>query len=569
MLAQFRILSALHRLPVFRDVNSYQLLRLVNRAVTRTFRRGEPVVLPDEDGGDQPYLLQVLDGEVAVSFDDSLGRDGQLMIREGEIFGELSYIIHRPIGARLTALRLVTVLFYLKSDFDRLFSCSASFRRAVKRGLETVSGQADLASTYDVPDLFPEAPAELVMFDAGDDGADWPLSALGNLLARTLADDYATRVLILEIAGSDGEASGRVRGAGGVDRVRIRLPKVLQRLRKLAPQYEYIFIQPDAGVRTDWRNDPEVVARLSRIRMWSAPPPASVANDLRGPQVVESVLLDPATSRRSPPRLRRVKDVTEGRGLAMGIPRLECRLALDLDAVSRAFADGGPDGLDGVYGRSRETLSRWGRTVTGRNVGLALGGGGAWGYAHIPLIRALHARGVPIDVVTGASFGSVVGAYMAHMFGVRAGATIAGGPKPYIGGGFDLLSGDKDPTDDVVRTFDTLYATNHKFYGHMDAYLALPKHTRGEGLIDGQLNTKFKLCEKSSLGFDTHVFASAAPADSEAAFHGLEFDLNAKYKPWKPLTLSAGVWVYVPGAFWGDDPSPEVGAYLATDFQLK
>ncbi len=159
--------------------------------------------------------------------------------------------------------------------------------------------------------------------------------------------------------------------------------------------------------------------------------------------------------------------------------------------------------------------------------------------------------------------------HAAYLVGLRAGATLAGGPTPYIGGGFDLVSGDDDPTDDVVRTFDTLYATNHKFYGHLDAYLALPVHTRGEGLIDGQLNTRFELCEKAGLAFDTHVFASAAPAESDAAFHGLEFDLNAKVKPWTPLALSAGVWVYVPGAFWGDDPSPEVGAYLSTDFQVK
>ncbi len=159
--------------------------------------------------------------------------------------------------------------------------------------------------------------------------------------------------------------------------------------------------------------------------------------------------------------------------------------------------------------------------------------------------------------------------HMAYLVGLRAGATIAGGPNPYIGGGFDVVSGDKDPTDDVVRTFDTLYATNHKFYGHLDAYLALPKHTRGAGLIDGQLNTKFKLSKKAGLGFDAHVFASPSPADGDSAFHGLEFDVNGKVKPWKPLTLSAGVWVYVPGAFWGDDVSPEVGAYLSTDFQLK
>ncbi|WP_290587242.1 patatin-like phospholipase family protein [Alicyclobacillus sp.] len=43
-------------------------------------------------------------------------------------------------------------------------------------------------------------------------------------------------------------------------------------------------------------------------------------------------------------------------------------------------------------------------------VGLALGSGGAKGYAHIGVLRALEEHGVPIDVVTGSSMGSLVGA---------------------------------------------------------------------------------------------------------------------------------------------------------------
>jgi len=157
--------------------------------------------------------------------------------------------------------------------------------------------------------------------------------------------------------------------------------------------------------------------------------------------------------------------------------------------------------------------------------------------------------------------------YAAWMVGLRAGATLEGGPTPYIGGGFDMLSGDKDPADSTVRVFDTLYATNHKFYGHMDAYLAIPAHTRGEGLIDGMLNTRFELGGGARLSFDAHVFASAAPQGE--AFHGVEFDTNFKIKPIKPLVIMAGFWIYVPGEFWNDDPKPEIGLYASTDFRFK
>ena len=154
--------------------------------------------------------------------------------------------------------------------------------------------------------------------------------------------------------------------------------------------------------------------------------------------------------------------------------------------------------------------------------------------------------------------------YGAYMFGVRAGGNLAGGH--YIGGGFDLLSGTND--DGSVRTFDTLYATNHKFYGHFDAYLAMPKHAPN-GLLDPQLNTRFALHERVKLKVDVHVFASADNPEGGEAFHGVEVDTNIGIKPIKPLTLAAGVWVYVPGAHWGEDLTPSLGAYFSTDFQFK
>lgn len=45
-----------------------------------------------------------------------------------------------------------------------------------------------------------------------------------------------------------------------------------------------------------------------------------------------------------------------------------------------------------------------------KKVGLALGGGGARGWAHIGVIRALEEHGVPIDCLAGTSIGALVGA---------------------------------------------------------------------------------------------------------------------------------------------------------------
>ncbi|MDO9555720.1 MAG: patatin-like phospholipase family protein, partial [Atribacterota bacterium] len=43
-------------------------------------------------------------------------------------------------------------------------------------------------------------------------------------------------------------------------------------------------------------------------------------------------------------------------------------------------------------------------------VGLALGGGGARGLAHIGVLKVLERENIPIDLITGTSIGAIIGA---------------------------------------------------------------------------------------------------------------------------------------------------------------
>jgi NTE family protein len=51
--------------------------------------------------------------------------------------------------------------------------------------------------------------------------------------------------------------------------------------------------------------------------------------------------------------------------------------------------------------------------VVSQKVGLVLSGGGATGFAHIGVIKALEERGIPIDYITGTSAGALVGSMYA------------------------------------------------------------------------------------------------------------------------------------------------------------
>ncbi|MCP5048383.1 MAG: cyclic nucleotide-binding domain-containing protein [bacterium] len=58
-------------------------------------------------------------------------------------------------------------------------------------------------------------------------------------------------------------------------------------------------------------------------------------------------------------------------------------------------------------------FGRLARILSNRAIGLVLGGGAAKGLAHIGVIRALEEAGIPIDMVGGASMGSIIGAHYA------------------------------------------------------------------------------------------------------------------------------------------------------------
>jgi predicted acylesterase/phospholipase RssA/CRP-like cAMP-binding protein len=62
---------------------------------------------------------------------------------------------------------------------------------------------------------------------------------------------------------------------------------------------------------------------------------------------------------------------------------------------------------------TNDDFGRLARMLSGCAVGLVLGGGGARGFAHIGVIRALKEAGVPIDLVGGTSMGSIISAEQA------------------------------------------------------------------------------------------------------------------------------------------------------------
>ena len=86
------------------------------------------------------------------------------------------------------------------------------------------------------------------------------------------------------------------------------------------------------------------------------------------------------------------------------------RLVSEGRAVERFFETGRLAPLVSPAEDVGRACGRLVRLIRGRSVGLALGGGGAFGFAHAGLLFALEEEGFPIDFVSGVSSGALVGA---------------------------------------------------------------------------------------------------------------------------------------------------------------
>ncbi len=126
--------------------------------------------------------------------------------------------------------------------------------------------------------------------------------------------------------------------------------------------------------------------------------------------------------------------------------------------------------------------------------------------------------------------GKQIGAYM----GV-AEATYSINPFK-ITAGTNYLSG-MAGHENRIRTFNTLYATNHKFYGFMDYFINIPADTRMGGLQNHFLKTTYAAGKKCNLSLDYHYFALAqnlafsdTQSGTESRYLGSELDAVLHYR---------------------------------------
>jgi hypothetical protein len=147
--------------------------------------------------------------------------------------------------------------------------------------------------------------------------------------------------------------------------------------------------------------------------------------------------------------------------------------------------------------------------------------------------------------------------YGGMMYGLNAGYKIG---DMTLSAGMDFVSGDDSTTTNVNESFNTLYATNHKYYGYMDYFLNLPVHTGGLGLQD----IHFKLSGFNIADHTVNVAYHIFNANQSNESFGNELDITLVKKFADNVKIVAGYSIFMPGKLQEENETNGSFAYLMT-----
>lgn len=347
----------------FGEMDTAGLHRLQEQVGWQHLTNGEPLFRQGDPGNE---LFLVVNGRLQIVHTSAEGEERILgEVSRGESVGEFSVLTGEPRTATVYAVRdtdVIRVPAELVEHSPRMLRQLS--RTIVQRTTESLHANAldsRTAVTYTILPL----------------GRQVPVEPFARRFARTLEPFGSTLLL-------DREDFDRAYGLEGASTIEHTQPlNILLRgwLNQQEATHRFIVYQADHEW-TPWTQ--RCLRQADRILLLADatddPTPGELEAALQGMGLrtpVELVLIQPATIDRPRGTMRWLapRDVTAHHHL---------RLTNEED-----------------YGRAA-------RRLTGRAVGVVMSGGGAKGYVHIGLLRAMRELGIPIDMVGGTSMGAMI-----------------------------------------------------------------------------------------------------------------------------------------------------------------
>lgn len=389
--SQARVIAVLRSSHVFGSL-SEEIIRALAEAMSLNQVHGGDTVI--REGGESDSIIFVISGGLRVS---RKAADGQLLlynqIQPGQSIGELGMILGQARAQDVTAVRDSRLAVLSRRAYECLLQrfplqLSQVFLKAVYDRLRNAPDPAatHLAQTFVLLPLQPPMPHASEILALGQD--------------LTLAFAKHGRVAHLQAA------------ADGSKLVLNGEPVAREALPRIEDEHEFI-IYTCSGEVGDW----------TRYAFRQADQVIFVADADADPQLTEIEL---ALCQEPGYLLKRRHLVLRHKpGHAEPVPPAPWLQGRDVERLYPVR-----------QGRPADAASL-ARFLTGSAVGLVLGGGGARGFAHLGVLRALEESAIPVDLIGGNSMGALIAAQYALGHGLPAilkqtQAFAAGGERPTL-----------------------------------------------------------------------------------------------------------------------------------------
>lgn len=396
-----QVLRYLRKTPLFRHTAPNDLTALLPGA---HLLRGEPGMVLAAGQAELPGLMVVVRGEALLRACGPMQIEGQaralpeLAMGEGTVIGDAALAHGTPLLMDVVAgAEGCSLLVLPRENFDHAFAHSLSFRRSVLSSPVLADGERTRLQVHQAGKVGEGIRIfQAVVADAP--GVD--ISRLTRWLAEAAAEEWGDRVVVVRPDPAHvgpAQVKHRDLGAGWVREVRTATRWEGPSLALIEHLLQGDMPLLDLGALPEGRREGPWSAQVQRLIVVG-----TRAYQLDGAQQALEVGAD------LPLYTAVVPSEAPEPGAVRHVPYGAARIHRDLLAACRQGKERAelPAGL-------RDQVHRWMRAVTGRRLGVALGGGGALSFAEAAVLQRLHEVGIPVDMVSGVSGGALVGAYYA------------------------------------------------------------------------------------------------------------------------------------------------------------
>ena len=345
--------------------------QVVDRVTWRRLEAGD-TLFREGDVADAAYFI--VGGRLSVLVDD--GDSGERLVAElgrGEVVGELGLLDRAPRSATVRAVRDTTLAAFSATMFEELVATSPQIMLNVTRGIlgrlrrptRSTFGRAAALTVA----VTAEVDADALVADIAEEVARFGTT-------KHLSSDRVDRVLNREAISQ-----------AATDNVGV--PRLAEFMHEADVGNDHVVLQTDSGT-TSWTR--RALRQADRV----------------------VVVCSPNPDRDERERIDAVFEMLDGvEHVATMLAVLHPRTADRPRRTAALVARWGVDDVVHVREGRPDDVARLARLASGHGYGLVLSGGGARGFAHLGVVRALREMGVPIDAVAGCSMGSTIASAVA------------------------------------------------------------------------------------------------------------------------------------------------------------